>query len=151
MVEISCLAATMRASSVRPISFGATSAANMPKITTTTMISIRVNPRCAMQGVPRLSGKGKAVCMMVQSGRVNVLRFVMLCMVNDNKPNFLTVEHEPQKTRETEVPLKFSFIPDYSSCAASHIALPARCAPMKVAHNQTVRKRRANLAVCRRA
>lgn len=89
--------------------------------------------------------------MMVQSVMINVLRFVMLCMVNDNKPNFLTVEHEPQKTRETEVPLKFSFTPHYSSCAASNIALPARREPMKVAHNQAVRKRRANLATCRRA
>ena len=45
MVEMSCLVAVIRASSARPINLGTTNAARMPMMTTTTMISSRVNPR----------------------------------------------------------------------------------------------------------
>jgi hypothetical protein len=45
---MSCLAAMMRASSVRPINLGTINAAMMPMMTTTTMISIRVKPRAAV-------------------------------------------------------------------------------------------------------
>ena len=43
---MSCLALAMRASSTLPISCVVTTAASRPMMTTTTMISIRVNPRC---------------------------------------------------------------------------------------------------------
>jgi len=50
IAAMSCLAATMRASSGRPMIFGTTSAARMPRIATTTMISIRVKPCRASDG-----------------------------------------------------------------------------------------------------
>ncbi|SOY52883.1 hypothetical protein CBM2585_A200021 [Cupriavidus taiwanensis] len=48
--EISCRAATMRASSGRLMILGTTSAASTPRITITTMISIRVKPRARRAG-----------------------------------------------------------------------------------------------------
>ncbi len=45
MFEISALAFVICASSTRPMTFGATIAARIPIMITTTMISIRVNPR----------------------------------------------------------------------------------------------------------
>ena len=68
MVAISCLAATMRASSVRPISFGTTSAASTPRITTTTMISISVKPRCnasSKRGRVR-NGETFGICIFIK-------------------------------------------------------------------------------------
>src|SRR5690606_33124282 len=47
-VPISALAAVTRALSTRPRMFGATRPIRMPMITTTTMISIRVKPRCRL-------------------------------------------------------------------------------------------------------
>ena len=43
-MAISCLAASMRASSVHPIILGITRAANIPMMTTTTIISTKVKP-----------------------------------------------------------------------------------------------------------